>query len=79
MSNFLFGNFQQKSVVQNKIFMVAKQYIYRSKCLTETLYIRKLINDIKIFINVEKCIAKKQNSLEEFNIMWQDWTFLLSN
>ena len=54
----------------NIVILVAKQYIYATKCLGEKLLVKKCINNLhKIFI-VEKEISFQTNKLKVFGQRW---------
>ena len=67
------------NTIDNKILLIAKQYIYRTRCLEKTLSINALTNSIKEQYNIEKYISngKGETYKQNFENEWKKWNKLL--
>ena len=76
--SFLFGSLDAKatSVPHNLIIMTVKRYIYRCRCLDVPLAIQSLLFDLRQLYTTTRYIAVKSNSLDRFNEIWNDLSFL---
>ena len=56
----------------NMIILIAKQYIYATKCLNNNLSFRELIQRIQMYKTIEEIINAKQNGKNEAKLLkWQ--------
>ena len=55
----------------NTIVLIAKQYIYATKCLEKQLSFFQLSSKINQVREIEKYIAKKNNTMSKFQARWQ--------
>lgn len=62
---------------KKKISMVIKSYIYRKRCLNETLTIQGLLLHIRTHLTTVKYLVTKKGKSENFNRKWQKWLFFL--
>lgn len=77
---FLFGIVEQKcSKVDNEILIIIKQYMYKTRCLYQSLSINALINNIKDNYNVQKynISYQSENKIKMFEMEWRKWKPLL--
>lgn len=74
---FLLGNLAPDAKEENIISMVIKSYIYRKRCLNETLTIQGLLSDIRTHLTTVKYLDTKKGKYENFNRKWEKWLFFL--
>lgn len=79
--SFIFGliNNNINSDVDNVIILLMKQYIYRARCLSQSLSINSLVQNIKEYYNLQKYIANGQSEYlkGQFLITWRKWIKLI--
>ena len=68
VSKIIFSNYAQDIV--NQITLIAKQYIYRSRCFKTKPNICEMLRIIKETQNIEKNIASSNDQLDKFNRKW---------
>lgn len=73
---FLLGNLAPDAKEENIISMVIKSYIYRKRCLNETLTIQGLLSDIRTHLTTVKYLDTKKGKYENFYRKWEKWFFL---
>ena len=69
-TQILCNEFVARNQLVNFIGLIAKQYIYRQKCLKQELSMRQLLGIIRNIERIEKYIASKNSKLTKHNRKW---------
>ena len=56
--------------VENVIVLIAKQYVYRTRCLNENLSVQALIGAIKMYKEIEGEVAKNNGRISHHTSKW---------
>lgn len=75
---FIFGNTAKffNWEASNLILLCIKQYIYNTRCFQKNLSLQAVINKMRDFYYIEKCIAVKNKKLDLFYKLWNPYRFL---
>ncbi|PJE77532.1 hypothetical protein CI610_03542 [invertebrate metagenome] len=74
--SFLFGIVSQYcSNVDNEILILIKHYIYKTRCLSNSLNLNALINVIKDHFSIQQYInySKSEKIKRQFELNWKKW------
>lgn len=76
----MFGEYKTKENIRqsNVIFMLVKQYIYRSRCFKSNLSVLGVLHEIESYIKAIKYTAGVENKMNEFNNRWEIWQHLFT-
>ena len=75
--SFILGHMLQLPNEHNFVFMCIKLYIYRKRCLKETLQLQGLLSDIKTQLITLKYIYTKKGQINNYTQRWRKWLFLI--
>jgi hypothetical protein len=71
-------NFSKKDNIINLILLIAKQYIYKSKCKSQQLTLTGFQNSLNMYYYIDKYISGINNRAIQFKEKWNIWTKLIT-
>ena len=67
----IFGTNNMDLIFVDNLYILAKQYIYKSRCTKQFPTLRKYCYYIREYVTMEKCIAEQNNSQSSFDAKWK--------
>ena len=70
-------NYSKKDSVVNLIILIAKQYIYKSKCKSQQLTLTGFQKSLNMYYYIDKYISTINDTVIKFEEKWNVWTKLI--
>ena len=75
----ILGNpkYSKKDNIINLIILIAKQYIYKTKCKSQHLTLTGFRNSLNMYYHIDKYIFTLNNEIIKFEEKWNNWKKLI--